>query len=124
MAECRCYRAEQLTASLQQYYFAGLETFTSSLNSKFDALSLIQLAVTVRLDCGVVDENIFTVFLGDKPVAFRGVKPLDGALDSFGHSTTVAPFTTYGDNLINCDAGSRSYRAKKNGRRHERPGGR
>ncbi len=49
---------------------------------EFHRRAFLQVTVSVTLNSGVVDENVFATLALDEPVAFRGVKPLDGALFS------------------------------------------
>jgi hypothetical protein len=71
--------------ALENNDLAGLKAFWSLFHGKFDRLAFGEGAEPFRLDRGVVDENILAAFSRDEPVPFRGIKPLDGTLNSIRH---------------------------------------
>jgi len=63
----------------------GLQALRAFLNREFDLLSLFQIPETIRLDGGIVDEDVWAAFTGDKAIALGGVEPFDCAGDAFVH---------------------------------------
>jgi hypothetical protein len=61
----------------------GLGAFVRLLDLKLYLFSLFQRAVPRPLDVGEMDENVCSISTGNKPVSFRGIKPLD--LTAFTH---------------------------------------
>jgi hypothetical protein len=68
----------------------GLQSLWAALDRELDALPFVQRAVTLALDRGEVDENIFAPFARNESIALRGIEPLDGSLDSLYH-VAVSP---------------------------------
>jgi hypothetical protein len=64
---------------------ASLGALGALLDSELDALTLFEVAVTVALDGGEVDENVRATFAFDKTVAFATVEPFDRTDDTFSH---------------------------------------
>ena len=53
------------------------------------SLSLLKGLVTFCLDCAVMNENVFSTLLGNKPIALGIVKPLYRACYCFRHNFTL-----------------------------------
>jgi hypothetical protein len=58
----------------------GLVALGTLDDFEFHRRAFLQVTVSVTLDGGVVDENVFATLALDESVAFCGVEPLDGAL--------------------------------------------
>jgi hypothetical protein len=61
-----------------------LQALGTLLDFEFHGLALIQALVPVRLDCGEVNEYVFTRLSLDEPIALGCIEPLDCTLLS-GH---------------------------------------
>jgi hypothetical protein len=59
-----------------------LQAFRSLLYFEFHSLSFVEGFVTLRLDRAVVHEDVLTALTLNEPIAFAGVKPLNGTLFS------------------------------------------
>src|SRR5690606_882043 len=59
---------------------AGLQSFRPFEQFIHNVFALAQRPEPFHLDGGVVDEDVWTVFPGDKPVAFLVTKPFDFAV--------------------------------------------
>jgi hypothetical protein len=57
-----------------------------------DTISLLQRPISVSHNPGVVDEDVGSVFAGDKPIALGVVEPLDPAL-YFHYSSKILGLT-------------------------------
>ncbi len=71
----------------------GLGTLLAIDNVKFNLVSLFQRLVTIDLNGGVMNEDIWTVFATYETEAFGVVKPLDCA---FVLSHRISPFLFVG----------------------------
>ena len=63
-------------------YGICLWAFLALNDVKLDVIAFFEALVSVKLDCGVVDEHIGAVFASDEPVTFCVVKPFDLAFVS------------------------------------------
>jgi len=63
-------------------YVLGLEPLRPFANLELDCLALSKRPVPLRLNGGVVNEDVLACLTGDEPIALRCVEPLDCALFS------------------------------------------
>ena len=75
----------KLYERLNRYNFRGLPTLIPTNCNKFNTLTFCQGFISVTHNRVVVYENIFTFGTDYEPVAFRIVKPFDGAVFSVSH---------------------------------------
>src|SRR5512138_3850610 len=68
-------------------HIGGLQTLRTLLDGELHLLLRFELAVTVHLQRGEVDEYILSAVAADEAVALGGIEPLDGASITFGHLT-------------------------------------
>ncbi len=81
---------EELTAALTSELWLRFEleslnvlclpAFRTLHDIKLHCLTLLKAAEALRLDSGVVDENVFAALPADETETFRIVKPLNGTL--------------------------------------------
>jgi hypothetical protein len=67
----------------------GLRTLGAVFDCEFNLVAFIQGLVTLHLERGKVDEDVFAALARDKAKAFRRVKPLDRTLDTFCHTVAT-----------------------------------
>jgi hypothetical protein len=65
--------------------FSRLQAFGAVLCRELDALTFFQVAVSITLDSGIVDEDIVAAIMLDEAITFATVEPLDCTDDSFRH---------------------------------------
>jgi hypothetical protein len=63
----------------------GLRALGAFFDSEFDLLSFLQVAETITLNGGEMDEYVRATFTGDKAEAFVTVEPFDCTVDTFRH---------------------------------------
>src|SRR5690348_18091811 len=74
-------REARATSELRDHdHLVGLRAPVALRDLELDPLSLLEGAVSIRLDRGEVDENVLATVDGDKAVSLVRVEPLDGAL--------------------------------------------
>lgn len=64
---------------------ACLETLLALRNLKLHFHTFFQGAIPFALDFGIVDEQVFAVFLGDEAIPFFSVEPFDSTLSTVYH---------------------------------------
>ena len=64
---------------------ASLRSLWSLFNIELDSLSLLQVAESITLNGGEMNENVLSTFTFDKAEAFDTVKPFDRTSYSFRH---------------------------------------
>jgi len=57
-----------------------LGTFRPLDDFKLDRVSLLQCAVSIPGDCGIVNENVWAIIAPDEAISFRIIKPFDSSL--------------------------------------------
>src|SRR6266545_2770703 len=62
-----------------------MQTLGDLFDSEFNFLSFFQVTETVALNSGEMDENIRSIFAGDKAVAFGTIEPFDRTIYTFRH---------------------------------------
>ena len=78
-----------MLCALELVNVAGLQlTVLARGNLERHALAFVEGLITVHLDLGEVNEEIFAIGLGNKSVALLGVEPLDSA---FRNDTFLFP---------------------------------
>jgi hypothetical protein len=70
---------------LDGFDVGGLQTLGAFFDREFNALAFFEVAETLALDSGEVDEDIRAAFAGDESVAFATIEPLDRTDDTFRH---------------------------------------
>jgi hypothetical protein len=72
-------------SGLEQRYVGCLQALGALFDGKLDSLAFFQIAKTIALDRGIVNEDILATLTLDKAVALASVEPLDRTLNSFRH---------------------------------------
>src|SRR5215469_9227909 len=68
---------------LESAHVFCLPTLLASGHSEFNRLAFLQAAISIRLYCGEMHENIFPVLPRDKAEAFCSIEPLNCSLFHF-----------------------------------------
>jgi hypothetical protein len=70
----------------------SLGTLTAGADLKFDGLTFVKAAVTLALNVGVVDEDVFSVSDGEESIALFGIKEFYGAIRHYSVSLSFETF--------------------------------
>jgi hypothetical protein len=65
---------------LQRLNVGGLQTLRAADDFKLDRLAVVQAPVSIRLDCGEMDENVLSGLALNEAVTLTGVEPLHCSL--------------------------------------------
>lgn len=67
---------------------SSLRAFGAVFDLELDLVAFVEAAIPVAriLNCRKVDEDVLTAVVGDEPVPFCCVEPLDGSVNSVCHS--------------------------------------
>jgi hypothetical protein len=71
------------TPDLQNLNVLSLPAFRTLLDIELDRLAFLKAAEAIRLDGGVVDENVLTILAADKTKTLGVVEPLNCSLFHF-----------------------------------------
>ena len=74
---------------LEDLHVLCLPAFGTFDDVELHRLAFLQAAETVRLNCGEMNENVFSILTGNKAVALRVIEPLNCSLF---HCVTRIPY--------------------------------
>ena len=66
----------------------GLWSLGAVHDCELHLVALVQRAVTIGLNGGIVDEDVLATLMRDKAIAFRRIEPLDRAVNTIIHYFT------------------------------------